>query len=234
MNESEREIRRIQQLYRTKYNPDPSDRTHIWHPLNPVALYFRQAQERAVAELFRQHTQSLHDMQILDLGCGQGGLLTFLVRSGASPYSIRGVDLLWERLVQGRTTLPASVGMINADGANLPFQHTFFDLVCQFTVFSSIFSPEIRSRVASEVNRILKPGGLVLWYDLRIGKTESILGIDKPEIKSLFPGYHWKSERKLHIPFSTRLAQKSSLLCGVLEHIPGIPRTHILGLLQKP
>jgi hypothetical protein len=62
------EIDRLRHMYATQYNPDPQDRNYIWHPLNPVSIYYRQAQERAIADLFRRNELSLSKLHVLDMG----------------------------------------------------------------------------------------------------------------------------------------------------------------------
>jgi hypothetical protein len=42
-----------------------------------------------------------------------------------------------------------------------------FDLVTQFTVFGSLLDNQLRL-VAAEMHRVLKPGCLILWYDLQL------------------------------------------------------------------
>ena len=40
-----------------------------------------------------------------------------------------------------------------------------FDLLLQSPVFTSILDQAMKERVAAEMMRVSKPGGLILWYD---------------------------------------------------------------------
>jgi len=63
-------------------------------------------------------------------------------------------------------------------------------VVSQFTLFTSILSEPMKNRMAAEMIRVLKPGGVILWYDFRFNnpRNQNVRGIESPEITSLFPG----------------------------------------------
>ena len=100
------EIDRLRQMYATQYNPDPQDRNYIWHPLNPISIYYRQAQERAIADLLRRNELSLPNLNVLDIGCGNGGLLRFLASLGIPPKQLNGIDLMDYRITMARQLAP--------------------------------------------------------------------------------------------------------------------------------
>lgn len=99
--------------------------------------------------------------RILEVGCAAGGVLRRLEEAGASPDRLFGVDVRLDRLAQGKGSL------VGADGAALPFPDAAFDVVVLFTVLSSIADDGVARRLAQEVDRVLKPGGAVAWYDMR-------------------------------------------------------------------
>jgi ubiquinone/menaquinone biosynthesis C-methylase UbiE len=148
--------------------------------------------------------------------------------------NLHGIDLLPERLRCAKETSPENITFINSDASYLPYTSDGFDIVSQFTVFSSIFKPDYRRAIASEINRVLRPGGLLLWYDMRIGTTSTTHFVDLNEIETLFNGYKFVYTKLLHPLFATRLARRSYVLCELFDRVPGFPKTHILGLLQKP
>jgi demethylmenaquinone methyltransferase / 2-methoxy-6-polyprenyl-1,4-benzoquinol methylase len=96
---------------------------------------------------------------VLDIGCGTGLLEERLADSGAR---ITGVDLTEEmlRLAQRKpVTRTQSLGV--ADGEHLPFRDESFDLVlsCYVVKYCN------ETRLASEMVRVLRPGGGVFFYD---------------------------------------------------------------------
>ena len=65
-----------------------------------------------------------------------------------------------------------------------------FDIVSQFTVFTSILSPELRRAIAAEMIRVTRPGGVVLWYDFRVNnpRNDQVRRVGARELRELFPG----------------------------------------------
>lgn len=97
--------------------------------------------------------------KVLDLGCGTGVLEEYLVKSG--PIVV-GLDLTEEmvRLAQRKNSRLAQSLSIG-DAENLPFKDASFDFVVSCYVVKYC-EPEA---LASEIMRVLRPGGMVFLYD---------------------------------------------------------------------
>jgi SAM-dependent methyltransferase len=108
----------------------------------------------------------LGDRRVLEVGSGHGSELAGLRELGASPPNLIGVDLLPDRVAVAQTTYPGLDFRIG-NAEHLDFGDATFDLVMALTVFSSIFDPSMAANVAAEIRRVLKPGGALLWYDVR-------------------------------------------------------------------
>ena len=96
---------------------------------------------------------------VLEVGCGNGYLLSRYARHGARSF---GMDLTWTGtdLSRRRFALEELGGrFIQADAERLPFQTGTFDLVVSAGVLHHI--PSIQAAVA-EIHRLLKPGGTIL------------------------------------------------------------------------
>ncbi len=228
------EIDRLRQMYATQYNPDPQDRNYIWHPLNPNSIYFRQAQERALADLFRRSELSIPKLNVLDIGCGNGGLLRYLASLGIPPKQLNGIDLMDYRISMARQLAPAGMTLCVGNAETLPYPDQCFDLTLQFTVFSSILDAQLRQRIASEMLRVLKAGGYVIWYDFYRSSNANLYSVPISEIHQLFPGMAVRYLQRLHPMNITRILRHSRFLAGLLELLPGIPKSHYLIMLQKP
>src|SRR5256885_1623686 len=85
-------------------------------------------------------------------------------------------------------------GTRNAE--HLDFADATFDLVMAITLFSSISERTMARRVAGEAARVLKTGGGLLWYDFRYDnpRNPNVHGVDRTEMRSLFPGFHGRLE----------------------------------------
>lgn len=228
------EIERINHVYNTKYRPDPKDRSYPWNAFNPVSLYYRQSQERAFISLFNDFNIDLEPSEVLDVGCGTGGFLHFLASLGADPKKLHGIDLMEYRIDMARLLNPTAMDYLVGNAEDIPFPDQNFDLVSQLTVFSSIFDSGLHHKIAKEINRVLKPGGFMLWYDLRIGRSENTHGIERKEVLNLFPNYTARSITTLHPVRAASLAKRSVLLADIVGQIPWMKKTHILCLLIKP
>ena len=93
-----------------------------------------------------------------------------------------------------------------ASAAQLPFLDQKVDLVFQSTVFTSILAGDLKQRVASEVMRVVRPDGLILWYDYLVNNpwNSDVRGVKRREISQLFPDYRIELERITLLPPLTR------------------------------
>jgi hypothetical protein len=109
-------------------------------------------------------------------------------------------------------------------------------VVVASTLFSSLPSPGFEIAVAAEIDRVLKPGGWLIWYDLRYPNpwNRAVHGVSRTALSRLFP--YWSHE--LHTvtllpPVARRLGRLTPLLYPALHAIPPL-RSHIIGRLQRP
>jgi ubiquinone/menaquinone biosynthesis C-methylase UbiE len=194
-----------------------------------------QTRERDVLQVLqRADLTPLDRLDVLEVGCGEGGVLLELLRWGADPARLHGCDLLPGRLLSARQRLPVATALLAADGGALPYPAARFDLVLQFTVFTSVLDDGLRRRMAREMWRVLRPGGAVLWYDFRFqGRNRAVRAIHPREARALFPEGEFLERRvTLAPPISRRLAGWSWLACELLARIPWL-RTHDLILVRK-
>ena len=223
---------RLAEVYGDRARRLPAD---YYSPFHPGNLFILQGRERAWLRLLaRVGLTELSACQILDLGCGTGGDLRRFLELGALPENLHGVDLLSERLERARALSP-QLHFERADAQELPFAEASFDLVLQSTAFSSIVDPDIRLRVAAEALRVLKPGGVLLWYDMRVTdpRNPDLVPMTSREIARLFP----TCERHLEAvtllpPVARRLAPRAWRLCTLLEAVPAL-RSHYAGVFRK-
>src|SRR5262249_55043590 len=146
-----------------------------------------------------------------------------------------GIDLLADRVSKARRLCPPAVGIECASAAELPFCGRIFDLVLQSTVFTSILDQNLKRRVAAEMMRVVKPNGLILWYDYHVNNpwNPDVRGVKRREIGQLFAGCQIEIERITLLPPLARfLAPHSYLACYLLEKLP-VLCTHYLGAIWK-
>lgn len=190
--------------------------------------------ERALVEaLAAERLTDLDTLRALDVGCGGGWWLRTLLRWGARPAHLAGIDLLPESVAAARGIHPELL-IACGSAERLPFPDRTFDLVSQFTVFSSILDQPMRQRIAAEMLRVLRPGGVVLWYDFTVNpRNRDTRGIGRRELQALFPGCSARVRRvTLAPPLARRLAPRAWPLAVALESVPWL-RTHLLATLTR-
>jgi SAM-dependent methyltransferase len=196
---------------------------------NPANLFIVQQRQRAVLSLLRREGfYPLSEHRILEVGCGDGNVLREFLSFGAAPQHVHGLDLLDWRVAEAKALSP-HLPLACADGQALPYPDGCFDLVLQYTVFTSILDDNIKRNIAQEMWRVLKPNGLILWYDYWLNPINPhAKGIRPAEVRALFPGSRFAFHRiTLAPPVTRRLAPRSWLACLVLERLR-IFNTHYL------
>ena len=210
------------------------DARYSW--FQPAHLYLMQRRDRAVLDALRRHgLADLEGLRVLEIGCGDANWLRDLVRWGASPERLTGVDLLPDRLREAARRGPPGSGLARALGDELPFAAGTFDLVVQSTVFTSILDPAVRARVAAELLRVLRPAGHLVWYDFHVNnpRNPDVRAVGRAELRALFPGCEVDARRvTLAPPIARRVAGWSWLACRLLEAVP-LLRTHSLAVISR-
>lgn len=173
--------------------------------------------------------------KILDVGCGDGNMLRQFLQWGALPEHLAGIDLRPEPIEKAKNINP-NLDLRCGSATKLSFPDANFDLVCQYTVFTSILDSGMKRKIAAEMDRVLKPGGAVLWYDFFYNNptNQDVQGVKKTEIKALFPHYrHHFRKITLAPPIARRIPEALlPIFYPLLSAIP-ILRTHYLAVLIK-
>ena len=231
-NPFESEIARIRAAYARRKREVPRDR---YSEANPRALIFQRELESRILELLtRECPGRLAESRILDVGCGEGRWLRRFAQWGAAPENLAGVDLLTDRIDAAREAFPSGVRLFCCNAGELPFAGESFDVVSCITVFSSILAPGLRAAVSAEMVRVLRPGGVVLWYDFFVNNPANpdVRGVGKAEISRLFSGCEIELARitvaaplgraVATLPFVYSALARCRILC-----------THYLGWIRK-
>lgn len=229
---SEFEVNRIRSAYKKRGETIPADRYSLFDSAN---LFLTQRREAEVLRVLKKYSATaLSNSRILDVGCGTGAELRNMMRYGARPENLYGIDLLAERIATAQELSP-NMHLLCGNAETLPYEDCRFDLVLQFTAFTSILESEMKQAIAREMIRVLKNDGMILWYDYHMDnpKNHDVRGIKKREILCLFDGCNVELKRVVLAPPIVRmLAPYSRLACYFLEKLPFL-RTHYLGVVKK-
>lgn len=209
--------------------------------LDPAYLLAMQQIERGLLGALRRHLgdgagEALGALRVLEVGCGRGAWLQRLIGWGVDPHRLSGIDLLEDRIATAlRVCAPGTDARV-ATATALPYASATFDVVLQVTAFSSILDPGVRAAAAAEMRRVVRPGGAILWYDLRVDnpRNPDVRGIRRAELVRLFPG--WRADLRavtLAPPLARRVAAVAPGAARLLGGVPWLC-THYLATLSAP
>ncbi len=228
------ELSRLEAEYRQRDSGKvPADRYSLF---NESALLHSQSLERRMLALLKRHNFSnLAEKKILDVGCGNGGPLRRFLEYGALPENLAGIDLLAYRIEKARSLHPTIDWRVGS-AHRLPYPNASFDLVVCSTVFSSILNEPLCRKIADEMWRVCKPGGLILFHDYTYSnpRNPAVRGITRQHIQQLFkrPGASFDFQRMtLAPPISRLVAPRAYWLAYILEQLK-IVNTHIIGIIS--
>jgi ubiquinone/menaquinone biosynthesis C-methylase UbiE len=223
---AEDETARLRRVYGAYAADDATQRR--WDRTQPGNRQILQERAALLAEAVRGD-----EATTVDLGCGDGDVLAEVL-AGTGGRGI-GVDLLEPRLGVARQRHP-DLAFVVANGSALPLDDACVDLLLAFTVFSSIRDGAVAAAVAAEIRRVVRPGGRVVWYDLRRSnpRNPEVRAVTEDELAALFPGWSRSMVTCTVLPpLARRAARVSPRSYRLLARIPAL-RTHHFAVLEPP
>ncbi len=212
---------------------DDQDRSRLWSLDNP-------GYARGVAEVRRALVSAMTEVldgprnRVLDVGCGDGSLYGEM-RAAGLDVDWSGIDLRAEPIDRARRDAPEADWRV-ASADRLPFADASFDVAVARVLFSSLPSDALEKAVATEIRRVVRPGGALVWFDLRYRNPTNphVRPIDRHRLETLFPGSEISVRPVLLAPpVARRLGRLTSILYPILASIPPL-RSHLVGYLRLP
>jgi ubiquinone/menaquinone biosynthesis C-methylase UbiE len=176
----------------------------------------------------------LAERRILEVGCGRGNWLAMFEAFGARRENFAGTDLDEYRIADCAQRFPTADIRVG-EASRLAWPGAEFDFVFQGTMFSSILDWGMQRAVASEMLRVLKPDGAILWYDFHMNNPRNphVRGVPRDEIQSLFPGCRIALRRTTLAPPIARRIVLFSWLAGEQLESMRVLNTHYFGVLRR-
>jgi SAM-dependent methyltransferase len=227
------EAERIGRVYE-RYRSSPS---HVARhtSANPGNRAIVAERDRAVDGLLREiGLAPLAGRRVLDVGCGFGHELARMEALGASAADMFGVDVVPERVGRAKQAFPL-IDFRVGNAEALEFPDESFDLVLCYTLFSSILDDEPARHVAAEIERVLRPGGALAWFDIRYPNpaNRNLRAVPAHAVKELFPALtpHLRTVTLLP-PLARRLGGLTPVAYPLLARAVFL-RSHLAGVLVK-
>ena len=226
------ESERLEEVYEKRNNG-------LYTHFDQGQLYLVQQQDREMLGTLRSiglSAKKLARMRIFEVGCGTGYLLRNLIQWGADPRLCAGADIRSSAIERGKRISP-NLRMFYADCSDTGELADCYDLVLQNIVFSSVPREHLRRSLAREMVRITKPGGAILWCDLRYNnpRNQEVRAVGKNELMRLFDDCKLHSCKPILLapPIARKLANISKMMCDILYFFPFL-RGHYLAVFFKP
>jgi Methylase involved in ubiquinone/menaquinone biosynthesis len=127
---------------------------------NNYDLTYNGRHARKLYSGIMERVESLNPKTLLDVGCGNGTILSKL--SSKSGISLSGVDLSCEMIKIAKNKLNDKVELKLGDSENLPWGKEKFDVIICSDSFHHYPNPQ---KVLIEMARVLKPNGHIIIGD---------------------------------------------------------------------
>ena len=219
----------------TRYKKRECISHRLYSHFTPGNLFMMHQREKKFISLLKYYKiQDLSQLKIFDIGCGNGAWLRELVQYGAVPKNLFGIDLLTKQVKKAHLLSP-NISISQGNAEHLHFPDKSFDIVQQNTVFTSILNNKMKCNIAKEMLRVVKDNGFIIWYDFRYNNPNNtdVQGIEKEEIKFLFPNCKYNFHRITLIPPLARvLAKVHFSICNFFSLFPFL-LSHYLVFIKK-
>jgi ubiquinone/menaquinone biosynthesis C-methylase UbiE len=208
-----------------------SGRSKRWTEGSPGMAIAIQDRDRWIVDALRLSSPGL----VIDLGSGDGALGSVLETADARPIRLLGVDIQEQRVTEARVRVPWAEFVV-ASADEIPADDGSARAVVAMTFFSSVTDPWFRSRVATEVDRVLAPGGRLVVYDMRYPSPSNpnVNPISVRVFRDLFVGWHVQSRTLTLLPPVARTALAGGARRYRSLHALPVLRSHIGMILTKP
>ena len=223
-------LERIRATYR-RY--DATGHARRWDRSNPgEAILSSQARDRVLDIL--ASVAAGHQLRVLDLGCGDGSLAAASRNCGIDTDWV-GVDIREDAIELAREHDSQATFMVSS-ADSLDFPDASFDVVIAAVLFSSLPTGALEDATAAEIARVLKPGGHLIWYDMRYPSpaNPAVHPVPRSRLRRLFP--NWPAELStvtLIPPLARRLGPLADRGYPLLHRV-GWLRSHLVGRLRRP
>ena len=231
MNRHSQEAERLRREYESRDQGALKDFYSFSHAGN---RFLFEKRNHEVQNILKAHAAfDMKGKKILEVGCGRGDWFKLFEEWGAQEKLLAGIELEISRFEEAKKRFPEA-DLRLGEASTLPWQARTFDIVLQSTLFTSLLDLDYKKSVAAEMRRVLKPEGLILWYDFFYDnpKNSHVKGIGRTEIETLFPKCHVALRRiTLAPPLARWLAPKSWNACLLLEKMK-IFNTHYAAVIR--
>lgn len=182
------------------------ERRHAFDPIpypkiSAFQMFSRFEREYWIGQFLKDHFGNLDHIKMLEVGAGSGANVYSFYQLGIRPENFYGNELV-PSLVESLSKVIPRSQIFAGDILGIPTDSEKFDVIYIGTVFSSILNEELSKAIAEHIWKLVMPGGLVLWYDIKFNNpfNREVRGISRAEVKRLFPNASLVKSRSITLP----------------------------------
>lgn len=227
MTSHDSELDRIRESYarRATSSHDIPWRVHLFNQ------HVRFERELMYARRLRDVETSLDRIKLVEIGAGDGDNLLFFHRLGIPWSGLVANELLPDRVERLRRNCPEAL-VLQGDARKLDTDDQF-DVAFQSMVFSSILDEKFQEELAREMWRVIRPGGIVLWYDFTFDnpRNADVRGVRLSRVRRLFPAARRVVVHR--VTLAPPIGRRVSRFYGLANVLLFALRTHVVVAIHK-
>ncbi len=185
----------------------------------------REEREELIRSIISRKFPETKHLKILEIGAGTGGNVPLYRSLGLKDHQIELNELLEDRLKMLEVNYP-EIAKLPGDALQIG-EAGKYDIIFQFTVFTSVLDNNFRMKLAQKMLRLLKPGGSIIWYDFIYNNPNNpdVKGVSKKQVRLLFPDCNI---RIFPVTLAPPIGRRIGKLYGLINSIFPFLRTHIV------
>lgn len=187
--------------------------------------------EAVYSRIIKEHFNKTDTVKFIEIGAGAGANIDFFRSMGIKDENIVAAELLPERSATLRKNYP-HITVAEGDALKLNSENSF-DIIFQSLVFTSILDAEFKKKLAAKMWNMLKPGGIILWYDFKFNNpaNKDVKGVNKAEIKQLFSSV--KQITFHNVTLAPPVGRRVGNLYEFVNSFFPFLRTHLIAVITK-
>ncbi len=215
-----KEIEKIKAEYagRDLVHDEKDWRVQKYHPRHELGRMLNMHHLNELINAINAIDLDISDKNFLDLGCGSGTWLRYLVELGAKPGNCTGIDISEQRIQKAKLKNGA-INYLVTNGMDVPFPDGSFHVVMQIVTLSSVTDESIWKNLVNEMKRVNTKDGYIFWFDHKKAFSEKLIGFTEQEVLDLFDEYELVYKSQTDPYFVRKYYRKFPRLTAALSHL---------------
>lgn len=222
------EIEKIKQHYSSR---DTEEKYKKYNSSNTFSLSIVAEREKIYSKILKKKFINFSCLKVMEIGAGGGGNINFFNSLGVLRENIYANELMENRVDILRKKF-SDIKIFPGNAIDMEFDEEF-DVVFQSTVFTSVLDDNLRKQLAEKMWNMLRPGGVILWYDFVFSNpwSDYVRKVTRHEVKVLFP---YSIEIAFHrVTLAPPIGRRVGSFYNLVNSVFPFLRTHLVAEIHK-